>query len=84
MLLKATQVKWDEWTKRGFSNKCGTVREVFVSKRAVLLGEHAEKHKSVKSFEAHSPMMSLRAFSVLRRVLNGAESKAVNLTRGVV
>lgn len=45
-LQQTTQVKRDQWTKRDLSTKCDIVREVFVSKRAIIPGEHADKLKN--------------------------------------
>lgn len=46
-------------TKRGLSTKCEIVKEVFVSKRAVLLSEHAAKNK-----QQNPPKTSIRVLSV--------------------
>lgn len=60
-----------------------------MSKRAVLLGEHAAKknkknNKSVKCLK-HSAVNQKTAFSVSRHVLKVvAECEAANLTQGVV
>lgn len=58
-------------------------------KRAVHLGEHADKKtktkvetKSVKCLKHRVPLKT--AFSVSRHILKGAESDAANLTQGVV
>lgn len=63
--------------------KCVIVREVFVPKRAVLLGEHANKTvTSVWSTQCNELKMSF--FPVSRHVLKGVESAVVDLTQGVV
>lgn len=57
MQLKQHKLNGNGELRGGLSTKCDIVREVFVPKRAALLGEHAKRNgNSVKVFEAHSAM----------------------------
>lgn len=76
----------DKVNEEGLEGWCDFVREVLVSKRAVLLSEHASKTTTVlKCLKRTQPEIEKKgACSVSRHILKGAQSAVMKVTQGVV